>query len=129
MTPAAKRILDRMVALVQEPAKGWEAVATSHGSPTIRWTKAETTPDWAKEKRPGAPFALWEEDTYNTHVFLTLVAGKVIMRTSTAPWVNANDREIPFWLAEAVLDDPALGLDWTRQLRLKDERKAKRNEK
>lgn len=127
MTPTAKRFLARMLELVQDPASGWEALASDHGSPTIRWTKEETTPSWAKEKRPGAQWALYEADTYNTYVFMHLIGGKVLMRSSTAPWVQCSDREIPFWLGEAILADPALGLDSERQNAMRHARRGGRS--
>lgn len=120
---AAEKILARMVELAKDPASGWEAVPGLVGA-TVRFTKTETTPDYARSSERGAWHALWDSDTYDMHVFITLVAGKVIMRASTAPWVSSHDSSIPFWLAEAVLADAELGWDSPRQWRLKADRKA-----
>lgn len=120
---AADKILARMIELAQDPDSGWEPVPGQVGA-TVRFTKEERTPDYARSSERGAWYALWDQDTYSMHVFVTLVAGKVLMRVSTAPWVSANDTHIPFWLAEAVLADAELGWDSPRQWRLKSERKA-----
>lgn len=115
---AAQKIANQMVELVGEKGTGWEIVPSF--APTIRYTATHPTPEYAREgDRP-----LWEGETYNTHVFVTLVNGMVVLGTSTAPWVGRRDRDIPFWLAELILAEPALALDTHRQLKLKAARKA-----
>lgn len=121
----AEKFLAQMIEKVQTPESGWVPVPGQVGS-TMRFTKTERTPDYARSSERGAWHALWDQDTYDMHVFVTLVAGKVLMRVSTAPWVSARDQSIPFWLAEAVLADPELAWDSPRQWRLKAERKAKK---
>ncbi len=123
---AAERLMAELVRLARDPESGWEAVPGQVGA-TVRFTKTEATPDYARSSERGAWHALWDQDTYDMHVFVTLVAGKVIMRTSTAPWVSAHDHHVPFWLAEAVLADPELGWDSPRQWRMKADRKAARS--
>jgi hypothetical protein len=116
------KVVARMVELAGQPDSGWEVVLGTVGA-TIRWTGTETTPDLIRKRRPGQTWAIWEGDTYNTNVFITLVAGKFVMRASTAPWTPCQDLDLPLWLAEMVLEDPALGLDSYRQLELRRERK------
>lgn len=125
-TRAAERLMTELVRLARDPNSGWEPVPAQVGA-TVRFTKTETTPDYARSSERGAWHALWDQDTYDMHVFVTLVAGKVLMRVSTAPWVSAHDTSIPFWLAEAVLADPELGWDSPRQWQMKADRKAKRS--
>lgn len=122
----ADALYARMVELARDPESGWEAVPQQVGA-TLRFTKTEQTPDYARSSERGAWHALWDQDTYDMHVFVTLVAGKVLMRVSTAPWVSARDQSIPFWLAEAVLEDAELGWDGRRQWALKAERKRPRS--
>ena len=90
----------------------------------MRFTATEQTPDYARSCERGAWAALWDQDTYDTHVFVTLVAGKVVLGTSAAPWVARQDRDIPFWLAEKIMTDPALAHDGPRQRELKQARRA-----
>lgn len=125
MTKAAQRIADTMVNLVAEKGSGWEIVPSY--VPTIRFTRERPTPDYALSEERGAWNALWSQPTYHTHVFVTLVNGKVILGTSAAPWVRRQDRDIPFWLAEAILEDPELALDDERVRAMREARKAARS--
>jgi hypothetical protein len=121
-----ERLVARLVELAADKDSGWEVVPGTVGA-TIRYTKTETTPDYARSSERGAWRALWDQDTYDTHVFVTLVAGKFIMRSATAPWVQCHDTDVPLWLVEKILEDPSLGLDTGRQLELKAARKAPRS--
>lgn len=118
------KLVARMVELAGEKDSGWEVVPGTVGA-TIRWTKEEVTPEYHR----GTGFGRWDQDTYSTHVFITLVAGKFIMRTSAAPWVQCHDTEVPLWLVELILEDPALGLDSPRQWQLKAARRDARASK
>lgn len=122
---AAEKLLARMIELVQTPESGWVPLTGTVGS-TVRFTKTEPTPDYARSSERGAWSALWNQDSYDTHVFVTLVAGKVVLGTAPAPWVGRRDSDIPFWLAEAILADPALAFDDERCLKLKAARRAAR---
>lgn len=123
MSKAARRILDRMIELVQTPESGWVPVPGHVGS-TVRLTRTHETP----EIHRGEGFGRWPEATYDSHTFVTLVAGKVILGTSAAPWMSRRDSDIPFWLAEAILADADdLGQDMTRMLDLRAARRVKRS--
>lgn len=120
------RIIRRMVELAGDPENGWTALGTQYGA-TVRYTQTHETPEYARTKRPGKQFVMWEGETYESHVFLTLVSGTFIMGTSAAPWVGRTDREVPLWLVEAVLEDPELAHNTARQLKMRAERKAARS--
>lgn len=115
MGTRAARLLDRMKTL---PADGpWTRIGASGFC--VRWSiEKQVTPDWAKVS--GA----WPGETFDSHVFLTVSAGSVFLRAAHAPWVRSDYRKIPLWLAEAVLDDPALGLDSDRQRVMREERRS-----
>lgn len=116
------KLAARMVELAADPDSGWTALGSLVGA-TLRWTETVPTPDYHR----GTGFGRWEDETYERHVFLTLVAGKFILGAAPAPWVGRNDSDIPLWLAEAILEDPSLGLDDARRWRLKSERRAARS--
>jgi hypothetical protein len=116
---AAEKILTRMRELARDPDSGWKVVPSDYAA-TLRFTTTIKTPDYFR----GTGFGRWHEATYDQHVFVTLVAGKVILGVAAAPWVGRSDTSIPFWLAEAILDDPALGLDSAHRQQLKANRKA-----
>jgi hypothetical protein len=106
-------------AVVEE---GWKVVP-SH-SPTIRYTKTETTPDYARTRGVYGGEPMYDFDTYDSLVFITLVGSTVILGTADAPGAGRRDREIPQYLALAILDDPVLAFDHERQHALKGGRRA-----
>jgi hypothetical protein len=111
-------IRDRIVNLAHDETSGWEPVPGLAGL-TIRHTdEHETHP-----ANLGEGFGRWPEPTYHSHTFVTLVAGKVILGYSAAPWMSRNDSDIPFWLAEAILGDHTLAGDYTRINAMRDARK------
>lgn len=117
MTKTARKILDQMADLVRDPESGWVMVPTGMVGVTVRLTRTHQTPDYMRYA--------WNQDTYDSHTFVTLVAGKVILGTAAAPWVGRRDSEVPFWLAEAILaDENDLGQDMTRMLNLRAMRRA-----
>lgn len=101
---------------------GWTRIPSPVG---VRWTYTHTvtrqTPEWAKDG-----YIKWSQDTYNSVVLLTPVGRKVIMRRHSAPWVRADDFDIPNWMALAILADPEIGHDRRRMLLLQRERAAAR---
>jgi hypothetical protein len=113
------RLAIRMDELARDEASAWTGLGSMVGA-TLRFTETVLTPDYHR----GDGFGRWPEETYDRHVFMTLVAGKVILGVATAPWMGRNDREVPLWLAEAILEDPALGFDNARQWQLKAARRA-----
>lgn len=120
------KIVRRMIELAGDEASEWTAIGTGVGA-TIRWTKTQETPAYAREKRPGQAWAMWEGETYDSHVFITLVAGKFILGVAGAPWVGRQDSDAPLWLVEAILEDPELAHDDTRRWAMRDARKAARS--
>jgi hypothetical protein len=116
------KLARRMVELAVDQASPWTALGSMVGA-TIRFTETVPTPDYHR----GTGFGRWDQDTYDRQVFLTLVAGKFILGVATAPWMGRSDSDIPLWLAEAILEDPALGFDSARQWQLKAERRAPRS--
>lgn len=123
MGKAADKILARMIELVQTPESGWVPVPGTAGS-TVRLTRTHETPSYHR----GDGFGRWPEATYESHTFVTLVAGKVILGTAAAPWMGRRDSDVPFWLAEAILADPDdLGQDMVRMLDLRAARRAARS--
>lgn len=120
---AAEKTLARMRELVDKGS--WEALP-SH-SPTIRLTRTLKTPDYAREKRPGALWALYEAETYDEILFITLVNGTVIMGHGSCPWVGRSDSGEPFWYVEMLLnaEDPWDVVE--RRIGIKAARKAARS--
>lgn len=112
------KLVRRMVELAADETSGWTALGSLTGA-TLRWTETVPTPEYHR----GDGFGRWPEETYDRHVFITLVAGKFILGAATAPWMGRSDSDIPLWLAEAILEDPALGLDSARQWQLKAARR------
>lgn len=104
---AAEALLLRIREMIALPEPVWTPVPGTVGQ-TVRHIETKTTPDWAKGSL-GYPF-----ETYDILTFVTLVAGKVIVGTAPAPWVGRRDWDAPFWLANAILDDPALAHDEER---------------
>lgn len=117
---AWEKTLKRMTELGRDPQSNWQFVPSDYAR-TIRFTVTQPTPDYARE-RWGTGSPLYDFDTYDMHVFVTLVGGKMILGTAAAPWVRRQDRDAPFWLADAVLEDPSLAFDGPRQLKMKRER-------
>lgn len=124
MTRAARKILDRMIELVQAPESGWVPVPGTAGS-TVRLTRTVDTPEYAR----GTGFGRWEEPTYEEHLFVTLVAGKVIMGHAPCPWVGRHDSDEPFWYAELLLGHSNPWAVLEDRLALKAQRKARRAER
>lgn len=117
-TPTRKeRIFARMVEL--STGEAWAHVPGAVGY-TVRRTQEHPTPAHARTGWAG-----WNEDTYSSHVFVTLVAGKFILGTSAAPWMGRQDQDCPLWLVELILEDPELAHDTTRKLELRAQRKVK----
>lgn len=121
------KIIHRMVELAGSEDSPWTALPTQHGGATIRWTKTRPTPDYARSTERGAWNALWDQDTYDSHVFITLVGGKFILGVASCPWVGRSDQDAPLWLVEAILEDPELAHDDTRRWAMRDARKAARS--
>jgi hypothetical protein len=113
------KLAARMVELAADTESPWTALGSMVGA-TLRFTETVPTPDYHR----GEGFGRWDQDTYDRHVFLTLVAGKFILGVATAPWMGRSDSDIPLWLAEAILEDPALGFDDARRWQLKAARRA-----
>jgi len=113
------KIKQRMAELAEDETSPWEPVPARFGEATIRRTWTHDTPDYHQRD--------WPEPTYHVHVFLTMVAGKIIMGTAPAPWVGRSDSEIPLWLAEAILEDAELGLDSQRQMDMRHARRGGRS--
>lgn len=109
----AEQIRERILELARSGGI-WEPVPTV--GLTIRRTQTQTTPDYARKPWRENARPLWDQDTYSTYVFVTLVGRKVILGVSQAPWVGFTDRQIPLWLADLVLLDPSLALDPERML-------------
>ena len=117
----ADEIRDRIIGLAREEGNGWEPVPSVAGL-TIRYTDEHKT----HPANLGEGFGRWPELTYHSHVFITLVAGKVILGYSAAPWMSRNDSHVPFWLAEAILEDHTLAGDYQRINAMRAERKKAR---
>lgn len=109
-------------ALSKSVRYGWTRIPSPVG---VGWTYTHTatrqTPEWAK-----GGHIMWSQDTYDTIVLLTPVNRKVVMRRCSAPWVRANDFDIPNWMVIAILADPEIGHDQRRMLLLQRERAAAR---
>jgi len=120
----AVEIRDRIMNLAHDEASGWEPVPGI--GLTIRFSTEHETPDWARQTRSVDRGAYWGQPTYHSHVFVTLVASKVILGVASAPWVGRTDSEIPYWLAEAILADHTLAGDHERINALRAARKARR---
>lgn len=118
----ADEIRQRIVQLATE-GRTWEPVPKAYGL-TVRHTVTEKTPDYARKPWRESAEPLWGQDTYNTHVFVTMIGRKVILGAASAPWMGRTDTDVPLWLAEMILDDPSLGLDSHRQVELRNQRKA-----
>ena len=121
MARKADEIRDRIINLAKEEGNGWEAVPGVAGLTIRRTSEHETHP-----ANLGDGFGRWPEPTYHSHVFITLVAGKVILGYSAAPWVSRNDSHVPFWLAEAILADHTLAGDYIRINAMREARKKAR---
>lgn len=119
LTKTAKRVLHTMIRLTQDTSTGWVPIPGLPGNGTIRWDQVNETPEYMR----GTGFGKWPEPTYESHVWITLVAGKVILGVAHSPVTGRQDRDIPFWLAEKILTDPALALDPERLRRVKDMRR------
>ena len=118
MKTRKERVIHRMVALAGSADSPWTAIETSVGA-TIRRSWTNETPEYMGRA--------WSEPTYEAHVFLTLVAGKFLLGRAPAPWVGRADSYVPVYLAEAILEDPELGLDTDRQLDMKHARRGGRS--
>jgi len=112
----------QMDTLARDEASPWTALGSMIGA-TLRFTETVPTPDYHR----GDGFGRWPGETYDRHVFVTMVAGKVILGVAVAPWMGRNDQEIPLWLTEAILADPSLAFDDARRWQLKAERRAPRS--
>lgn len=119
----SEKILQRMVELAMSEGSPWTALPGQYGGGTVRYTKTQPTPDCHR----GTGFGRWDQDTYDSHVFLTRVGGKFILGVASAPWMGRQDSDIPLWEAEAILEDPELALDHTRRWAMRDARKAARS--
>ena len=113
------RVVRRMTELAGSPESPWTAIETNVGA-TIRRTWQEATPDWARPH-------YWPEESYQAHVFLTLVAGTFILGRAASPWTGRQDSNVPLWLVEAILEDPELGLDSERQMAMRHARRGGRS--
>lgn len=120
MSKSAERIFTRMKKAADED--GWTVVPAY--SPTVRYTKTRPTPEHARKRGVYGGQPMYDFDTYDTHVFVTLVGSKVILGVGAAPWVRRQDYDVPHWLALAILDDPTLAFDHPRQRQMKADRHA-----
>jgi hypothetical protein len=122
MGPRAQALRDRIIGLAHAEDSGWEPVPGI--GLTIRHTDQHETPE-ANRAKPGegAGFGTWDQPTYHSHVFITMVGRKVILGWASCPWVSRNDSEIPLWLAEAILGDHTLAGDYQRINAMRTERK------
>lgn len=93
------------------------------GVPTFRWTREEVTPAYAREGYGSLP-PQWPGETYDRHIFLTLVGSSIVMRVCSCPWVRAQDTAPPLWLVGAILADPELAFDTARQIEMKTARRS-----
>lgn len=120
MTKTQARIRARMEELAGQGTWARSPRSGMLNLPTVRWTRTQPVPEYAKT----GPHP-YLSDEYDCHVFLTLVR-QIIMRVCPAPWVRCRDSSIPFWLAEAILEDPELALDTQRQLDMRHARRGGR---
>lgn len=121
MIRAWEKTLKRMTELGRQEGSGWEFVPSNHAR-TILHGVTLPTPDYAKAKW-GRSLPLWTDETYDVLTFVTLVAGKMIIGTAPAPWVGRRDWDAPFWLADAILEDPGLAHDADRIFAMRKARK------
>jgi hypothetical protein len=124
--PSARhQVRDTIIALAHDETSGWAPVPGI--GLTIRHTEEHDTPEAIRAK-PGerSGFGTWDQPTYHSHVFVTLIAHKVILGYGAAPWVGRNDSEIPLWLALAILGDHTLAGDYERINAMRTARKAAR---
>lgn len=119
MTKTQARVLARMKELAAQGT--WTGVPSNYGL-TIRWTRTQPTPESIKSAKP----CPWPGDDYDRHVFLTLVGQVLIMGVRPCPWVRGTDSPVPYWLAEAVMEDPELAFDTERRLAMKHARRGGR---
>lgn len=100
----------------------WTRIPSSIG---VGWTYIHTvtrsTPEWAKKGCIG-----WDSYTYDEIIMLTPINRKVLVRSCSAPWVRADDFNVPNWMALAILADPEIGHDRRRMTLLRRERAAAR---
>ena len=98
MTRTQERILARMRELIT--TGDWVAIRGD----CIRLTRTRQT----HPANLGSGFGLWEEPEYTQIMFITLMHSGVLLGDAPAPWVGRQDSEIPYWLAEAILnaEDP-----------------------
>lgn len=111
------KIIQRMIELAGDEASPWTGVEGLYGVVLRRtWTR--------QTSQTYRDLDLWTQPTYQAHLFLTMTAtGGVLLGVSHAPWVGRRDHDIPLWLAEAILENPELGLDSTWQLAMRDARR------
>jgi len=87
----------------------WVRVPEAHGY-VIRYTERDLpTPDWARNPGIHGRFALWAGETYDRHVFISIIGGKswsLILSVSRAPWARGSDSRITMKRAFDVLADP-----------------------
>lgn len=100
LTKKQQELANAMIAASK--AKQWTAV----NGYTIRYTEKCATPEWAQEDRGWGAGALYPFPTYERHVFLSLVGGKVILGVAHAPWTGRQDQYVTLKRAHAVLADP-----------------------
>jgi hypothetical protein len=125
-TTKADEIRQRIIDLARDEESGWEPVPSVAGL-TIRRTTEHETPEYARAKPgEGAGFGTWDQPTYHSHVFVTLVGRKVIVGYAACPWVGRTDSETPYWLTEAILADHTLAGDYQRINAMRAERKKAR---
>lgn len=115
------KIIQRMIELAGDEASPWTGDQHLAGV-ALRRTWTRQTSQLYRD------LDMWTQPTYQEHLFFTATAtGGVLLGVSHAPWVGRQDQVIPLWLAEAILEDPELGLDSTRQLEMRDARKVSRS--
>lgn len=119
MTKTQARVLARMKELAAQGT--WTGVPSNYGL-TIRWTRTQPTPEFIKS----GTYSPYPFEEYDRHVFLTLVGQVVIMKVSSCPWMRGTDGPVPYWLAEAVMEDPELAFDTERRLAMKHARRGGR---
>jgi len=94
-----------MEAIDHASANGWTAI---NGN-TLRRTWTLETPETNRYKAGAGMFGKWDGDTYDRHLFITIVGsvagGKisVILGDARAPWVGRDDTSVSLKRAIEVL--------------------------
>lgn len=88
-----------MEAVAYARRNGWELIDGN----TLRRTWTVPTPEICRSKGPGDTFGKWACDTYDRHLFVTIVGSSVIVGDARAPWVGRSDTRVSMARAIAIL--------------------------